>query len=135
MSDASESKAFLHDLRALIEKYYGSNGYSFHTKYFELAVVNSFGLSMVKQLIVALSTVTLVVLFITFNVRVTVFIVFVVLLVVLYIAGTIHFWGLTLNNVTGMNMIFALGISIDYSVHIAHKYLLIKPTKAYITKS
>ena len=41
-------------------------------------------------------------------------------------AATIYFWGLTLNNVSGMNIVFALGISIDYSVHVAHKYLVLK---------
>ena len=83
---------------------------------------------MIYQLSVALLTVMLVVFFITFNVRLTILIVFLVLLVVLYIAGSMYFWGLYFNNLTGMNIIFALGISIDYSVHIAHKYLVIKPT-------
>ena len=80
---------------------------------------------MVKQLKSALATVTLVVLFITFNLKVTILIVAVVLLVILYMAATIYFWGLTLNAITGMNMIFALGISIDYSIHVAHKYLVV----------
>ena len=80
---------------------------------------------MMKQLKSALATVTLVVLFITFNLKVTILIVAVVLLVILYLAATIYFWGLTLNAITGMNMIFALGISIDYSIHVAHKYLLV----------
>ena len=43
MSDVRDSKAFLHDLRALIKNHYGSNAYSFKVKYFELEVVNSFG--------------------------------------------------------------------------------------------
>ena len=80
---------------------------------------------MVKQLKSALATVTLVVLFITFNLKVTILIVAVVLLVILYLAATIYFWGLTLNAISGMNMIFALGISIDYSIHVAHKYLVV----------
>ena len=80
---------------------------------------------MMKQLKSALATVTLVVLFITFNLKVTILIVAVVLLVILYLAATIYFWGLTLNAITGMNMIFALGISIDYSIHVAHKYLVV----------
>ena len=63
---------------------------------------------------------------ITFDLTVTFFIVFVVLLVIVYMAATIYFWGLTLNNVSGMNIVFALGISIDYSVHVAHKYLVLE---------
>ena len=84
---------------------------------------------MLKQLMSALLTVVLVVFLITFNLRMTLVIVFVVLLVVIYLTATIYFWGLKLNQISGMNIIFALGISIDYSVHIAHKYLVIEPTK------
>ena len=90
---------------------------------------------MLNQLATALATITLVVLFITFNVRVTLFIIIVVLLVIVYMGATIHFWGLTLNPITGMNLIFALGISIDYSVHIAHKYLVVETTKLHKTRS
>ena len=46
-----------------------------------------------------------------------------------YMAATIHFWGLTFNHVSGMNIVFALGISIDYSVHVAHKYLVLEVDK------
>ena len=135
MTDASESRPFIHDIRALLENYYGSNAYSFNMQYYYFAVVDTFGDEMIQQLSVALFTVTLVVLLITLNIRVTVFIVFVVLLVVLYMGGTMYFWDLTFNNISGINMILALGIAIDYSVHIAQRYLVIKPTLAHKTKS
>ena len=57
----------------------------------------------------------------------TVFIFFVVLLVVVYMTAMIHLWGMTLHHMTGMNLIFGLGITVDFSVHIAHKYLTIDP--------
>ena len=41
--------------------------------------------------------------------------------------GLCHFWGLTINNIFAINVTFALGIAIDFSVHIAHKYLVIVP--------
>ena len=49
-------------------------------------------------------------------------------------AATIKFWGMYLNQVARMNLIFALGISIDYSVHIAHKYLIINQSSKQISK-
>ena len=79
--------------------------------------------------------VILIVYLITFNVRVTIFIIFVVVLVILYITASIHFWGLTLNNITAMNLLFALGISIDYAVHVSHKYLIIRTTAAQKTNA
>ena len=75
----------------------------------------------------ALMTVTLVVLFITFNIKVTIFVVFVVFLVIVYMTGICYYWGLTLNNIFAGNLGFALGIAIDYSVHISHKYLTVRP--------
>ena len=82
----------------------------------------------------ALATIILVIFLITFNIRVTVFIVFVVLLVLVYMTAIIHLWGLTLSHLTGMNLIFGIGINVDFSVHIAHKYLTIVPPKHLQTR-
>ena len=34
-----------------------------------------------------------------------------------------HYWGLTFNFMVSINLSFALGITVDYSAHIAHMYL------------
>ena len=125
IDNSTDSKAFMRDIQSLLQRYAIYDTFSFATNYIDLDTVINFGPQMTQQLISALTTVTLVVLFITFNLKVTIFIVAVVLLVILYIAGIIYFWDLTLNSFTGMNMIFALGISIDYSIHVAHKYLIV----------
>ena len=82
----------------------------------------------------AILTVSLVVLFITFDIRVSAIVVSVVLLVVVYMTAACHYWGLTLNHVFAVNLTFALGIAVDYSVHIAHTYLVVVPPKTMITK-
>ena len=58
----------------------------------------------------------------------------IILLVMVYMAAIINLTGLTLSHVSGMNLIFGLGISVDFSVHIAHKYLVIKPPKHLKTR-
>lgn len=75
----------------------------------------------------SLCAVICVVSFITVNLKVTAVVVFSVLLVDFYLIGLIYFWGLTMNTFTGINMIFALGLAVDYSTHIAHNFLLVKP--------
>ena len=75
----------------------------------------------------ALTTVICVVLFITVNLQVTVLVVLCVVLVDFFIMAFAYYWGLTMNNILGVNMSFALGISVDYSTHIAHTYLLVVP--------
>ena len=63
----------------------------------------------------ALTTVICVVLFITVNLQVTVLVVLCVVLVDFFIMAFAYYWGLTMNNILGVNMSFALGISVDYS--------------------
>ena len=87
------------------------------------------GNEILKMLSFALITVVLVVAFITANLRITIFVVSLVMLVIIYMTVACHLWGLTLNNIFAINLAFALGIAVDYSVHIAHTYLHEKPPK------
>lgn len=57
------------------------------------------------------------------------------LLVDLYMAGFAYYLGLTMNNVLAIQLSFALGIAVDFSTHIAHTYLHIKPPAGTITDS
>ena len=41
--------------------------------------------------------------------------------------GVCYFWGLTFNNIFALNLTFALGIAVDFAVHISHKYLVTVP--------
>lgn len=38
-------------------------------------------------------------------------------------AGFLHFWGLTIDNVSVIFIVISLGLSVDYSVHITHSFL------------
>lgn len=79
----------------------------------------------VVSISMSLSTVIVVVLFVTMNAFVTLMVIFCVLLVNLYMLALSHVWGLTFNNFMAINMSFALGVALDYSTHIAHTYLTI----------
>ena len=39
------------------------------------------------------------------------------------IAGFMHFWGLTVDTVTTIIMVIAIGLTVDYSAHIAHGFM------------
>ena len=77
-----------------------------------------------------MSTVAIIaiVFFVTVNVQVTLLVVFAVLLVNFFLLALLHFWQLTLNFMVMVNMIFAIGLAVDFSSHIAHTYLITKPT-------
>ena len=59
----------------------------------------------------------------TLNVLVTLLVILSVVLVDLFTMAVVHYWGLTFNFLVAINLSFALGITVDYSSHIAHTYL------------
>ena len=80
----------------------------------------------------SVSIITLTVLLLTVNLQITVLVICSVLLVDIITLAVAHFWGLTFNNILAMNLSFALGITVDYSAHIAHTYLRVR-APAHIT--
>jgi len=49
---------------------------------------------------------------------------FMVVLSLIDVAGFMHFWGLTIDTVSCVNLIIAIGLCVDYSAHIAHRFLV-----------
>lgn len=45
------------------------------------------------------------------------------------ITGTMHFWGLTIDTVTTIILVLAVGLSVDYASHIAHTFMIISGTR------
>ena len=84
-------------------------------------------------LLYSLMAVIVVVFFITVNLTVTALVVFAVLMVDFYLVATMYYWDLTLNAFTGIQMVFALGLAVDYSSHIAHNFLLVEPPASCVT--
>ena len=71
--------------------------------------------------------VTCVLLVITGNLLVTLLVTMSILLVDIYLYALIYYWGLTFNTIVVINIVVAIGLSVDYSAHIAHTYLTAKP--------
>lgn len=51
---------------------------------------------------------------------------FCVLLSLVHVGGFMHFWGLTIDTVTCVNLIIAIGLCVDYSAHIAHRFMTVR---------
>jgi Niemann-Pick C1 protein len=75
----------------------------------------------------ALIAVLVVLLLFTGNVTVSMMVLFCVGLVDLFLFGLLTFWKVTLNSVTIINVVIAIGLAVDYSAHIGHAYLTIDP--------
>lgn len=42
---------------------------------------------------------------------------------IIEVAGFMHFWGLTLDIISCNTLVIAVGLCVDFSVHIAHRFL------------
>ena len=76
----------------------------------------SMGLSIAACLVV--------ILIITASFQATILVAFCVLLVDMFLSALIFFWGLTFNPLVVINIVIAIGLSVDYSAHISHSYLI-----------
>ena len=63
---------------------------------------------------------------VTANFTVTLLVLLCVCLVDLFLFGLLAFWDVTLNVITVINIVMALGLAVDYSAHIGHAYLMIQ---------
>ena len=97
-----------------IEQTMGLNEtYSFELAYIESQVIESLDYEIFTMLGFAIVTVTIVVMLITFDLKMTVIVICLVSLVIIYMVGICKVWGLTLNHILVINLAFGLGIAID----------------------
>jgi len=80
-------------------------------------------------MILSIGAVLLVVLIITGSGYVTLMVAACVVVTDFFLAGCIYYWGLTFNQIVFLNIIVAIGTSVDYSTHIAYAYLTTKTPK------
>ena len=119
---------FLTDIRLLeAEGLQGTYSYALEYLNFEQYVV------FIKETLISTGlsflAVIFVIIFITASWPVTFLVTMSVLLVDFFIVALVHYWNLTFNNIVVVQVVIAIGLSVDFSAHIAHTYLVIKPPK------
>jgi len=115
---------YLDNLR-LIEGDHGIEGtFSFALQNLDFEMWYNFTFETVICLTLTFVAVILVILVITSNFVITMFVFTCVVMTDLFLFGHIYYMNLTLNPLTVLNIIIAMGISIDYSAHIAYAYLV-----------
>ena len=62
-------------------------------------------------------------LFFICNLRASLIIIGCVILTLVDVGGFMHFWGLTIDTVTCNNLVIAIGLCVDYSAHVTHRFL------------
>ena len=123
---------YLADIREIAEIWGIPESFSYDQAYLDYEIFVSFLGDNIKSVSFSVSAVFALVLIITGSFSVTILVCLSIILVDVYIYALVHYWGLTFNAITVINIVIAIGLSVDYSAHIAHCYLQTKvPNNAY----
>jgi len=60
------------------------------------------------------------------NIQICVMVILIVLLTLTDIVGFLHFWNITIDIISCVNIVLAIGLCVDYSVHVGHAFLIAK---------
>merc|ERR1712055_928183 len=58
------------------------------------------------------------------NLRICIMVILLVVFTLTDIVGFLHFWGITIDIISCVNIVLAIGLCVDYSVHIGHAFLV-----------
>lgn len=124
---AAEGPQILTDMDSLSKSADLDDTFAFAQKFFDFEVYVVFTREAVMNVVLALVAVFIVLMLVTANFTVTLFILLCVILVDFFLLSLLHFWDITLNSVTVVNNVIAIGLAVDYSAHIGHAFLLCEP--------
>ena len=121
---AIEGVQYLKDIRWLEKNYGVGETFSYSARYVDYEQYFTFKEDTFTTLFMGMVAVFFVILIITADITATMLVILCVLVTDLFLLGLIFYWGLTLNPLVVLNIIVALGISVDFSAHIAYAYLI-----------
>lgn len=124
---ATDGVDVLDDMKRLCDGSNLGDTFSFTQYYFNYETYVVFTQEAIMNVCLALVAVFVVLMIVTANFTVTMFILLCVALVDLFLLGLLDFWDVTLNSVTIVNNVIAIGLAVDYSAHIGHAFLMVDP--------
>ena len=83
-----------------------------------------------RNILLALVCVTIVVLMLLANFRICLLVILAIVFTLTDIVGFLHFWDITIDIVSCINIVLAIGLCVDYSVHICHAFLVAQGSRA-----
>lgn len=120
---ATDGVQVLADMGRLCDDYGIDSCFSYSQKFFDYESYVVFGDEALKSVLIALAGVFIIMIIVTANLRITLFVLLCVALVDLFLLSLLYLWDLTFNSVSVTNITIAIGLAVDYSAHIAHGYM------------
>lgn len=126
-SAAKDGVDALKAIRDITETHGLAKTFSYTQRYLDFESYVVFNYETILNITLALLAVLGVLILITANFTVTIFVLLCVALVDLFLFSMLSILNVTLNSVTVVNITIAIGLAVDYSAHIGHAYLTVNP--------
>ena len=135
--ESTDGVTFLKDLRQTEDDFGLEGSFSFAVQFLNVEMWKTFTDEMTFCVSLSISIIVIIIMIITANLTITLMVGLCVFIVDVFLFGSIYYWGLTLNPVILVHIIVSVGISVDYSAHIAYAFLVeeVPQDAKYETKS
>jgi len=87
------------------------------------------GFELMRNLLLSILCVAIITTLLLGNLFVVFLVLIMVIITLVDIVGFIHFWGITIDILSAVNIVLAIGLCVDYAVHIAHAFLYSEGTR------
>ena len=81
------------------------------------------GFELMRNLLLSILCVAIITTLLLGNIFVVILTLIMVITTLVDIVGFLHFWGITIDILSAVNIVLAIGLCVDYAVHIAHAFL------------
>ena len=114
----------LNEVKDIIEKQdFSANVFAVSPEYANWETDEVIKRELYRNLLLSLACIFVTTLVLLANLQASLLVMLCVCCVLIDVLGFMHFWGLTIDVVSSINVIISIGLCIDYSSHIAHTFL------------
>jgi hypothetical protein len=86
------------------------------------------GFELMRNVGMSMGCVMIVTVLLLVNIPISLYVFFCVVATLVDLVGFLHFWNMTIDIITCVNIVLAIGLCVDYVVHIGHAYLVAEGT-------
>ena len=113
----------------LIASEFNKDAFSFNKIYAAWETDEIIGFELWRNIGLAMAAVFIVTLILLANLPICIMVLASVVLTLVDIVGFLHFWGITIDIISCVNIVLAIGLCVDYSVHIGLAYMVAKGSR------
>ena len=116
----------MNELRQLEEEFGFEGSFSYAVQFLDYEMWGTFHREMTLCVSLSIIIILIIIMAMTSNITITLLVGLCVFITDVLLFGFIHYWRLTLNPILLVHIVVSVGISVDYSAHIAYAFLVEK---------